>query len=139
MRRERLQTSEIQITFKEFEKILPEICDASISRYPGLWKPDNPLSGTCVPVSMVAQTIYGGKLVRANLKPYPEFRKMYWHWANILPNNKFKDFTKSQFGSNYPKDLIFIEKNGFDILHHPDVFRRYDILYRRLLRHLDSR
>ncbi|HJY98490.1 MAG TPA: hypothetical protein VJ227_02125 [Patescibacteria group bacterium] len=132
--KERLKSSEVRISIREFERVLPEICDAKISYVPGNWTPDNPLHGTCVPVALVAQRFFGGRLLRAELKPFPKYKYMGWHWVNLLPNGKVKDFTKQQFGSDYPQGMEFVEKPPYSILRHPDVKYRTNLLYRRLLR-----
>ena len=132
MRFERSELQSIEITEREFKQILPTICDAEISKYPESWSPDNPLGGACVPVSLVAQRIFGGKLIRAELKDFPEFKFMRWHWANLF-GDKVKDFTKPQFGRNYPKEMFFIPRTPSSILRHEEVRDRYELLFGRLL------
>lgn len=125
---------------KEFVKILPKICDAKITKYPALWNSKNPLFGTCVPVSLVAQKLFGGKLLRANLKPFPEHAKNYshWHWANLLPNGEVVDFTAGQFEGNYPWGLEFVVRPTSSITRYPDVVGRSNLLLRRLLGFIQS-
>lgn len=127
---------EIQISVREFEKILPTICDAKIAKYPESWTPDNPLFGTCVPVSIVAQRVFGGKLLRASLKPFPEFSRKYmsWHWINLLPNGREKDFTRAQFTDGYPSGMRFVERPLSRVRNIPDVAYRSNLLYKRLLK-----
>jgi len=125
--------SEISITPLEFEKILPEICDAEISYVPERWTPDNSLCGTCVPVALVANRVFGGKLLRADLKPFPKFKYMRWHWANFLPGGIIRDFSRIQFGDDYPEGMEFVEKPAETITRHSNVVTRTNILYERLL------
>jgi len=136
MNSERNRHFEIQISIREFEQILPKICDASISYVPEQWTPDNPLCGTCVPVALVANRVFGGKLLRADLRPFPKFKYMYWHWANLLPGGKVRDFTRIQFGDDYPQDLEFVEKPPSTITGHSNFVTRSNLLYKRLLREI---
>lgn len=136
MKPERIAFSEIKITTREFEQILPQICDAKISKYPQRWTPDNPLLGTCLPVALVSQRFFGGQLLRASLKPFPEFRYMFWHWINLLPNGKRKDFTEPQFKNKYPEEMVFIEQQASLVTRIPDVLYRSELLYKRLLKHI---
>lgn len=138
MESERAGNSEIQLSVEEFEQILPKICDEKISYVPDHWTPENPLCGVCIPVALVAKRLFGGKLLRADLKPFPKFKYMYWHWANLLPNGEIKDFTESQFGDDYPQDLDFVEKPSSTITRHSNVVMRSNLLYKRLLRKIKN-
>lgn len=139
MRSERNERQKPQITIHEFEKLLPRICDAKIAAYPGSWTPENPLYSACVPVTIVAHKIFGGKFLRADLRPFPEFKHMRYHWVNLLANGKIKDFTEDQFGDNYPKGMKFVEKSPSIIVRIPGAVYRSNLLYRRLLKkYLDS-
>lgn len=133
---ERSRSTEIKISVLEFEQVLPQICDAKIAKHPDSWTPDNPLFGTCVPVAVVAQRLFGGKLLRASLKPFPEISRKYmnWHWMNRLPNGESRDFTQAQFGNEYPRGMQFIEIPISRVANIPDVAQRSDLLYKRLLK-----
>ncbi|HUC94924.1 MAG TPA: hypothetical protein VMR19_02915 [Candidatus Saccharimonadales bacterium] len=132
MNLERIGNSEIQISEAEFEHILPKICDAEISYDPEGWTFNNPLYGTCVPVSLVAKKIFGGSLLRADLKDLPRYRHMEFHWVNLL-NGRIMDFTRAQFGEEYPEGMEYVRKSPSSILRHTDVARRTCLLYQRLL------
>lgn len=136
MKKEKSFSSEIQLSVREFEKVLPKICDAEISYIPERWTPENPLYGTCVPVTVVANKVFGGNLLCAELKPYPEFKHMGWHWANELPGGRLKDFTRAQFGRNYPEGMQFTPRTAYSVLRRENVRVRTDILFRRLLREI---
>jgi len=138
MKLERTRFSEIQISEKEFEQILPRICDASISYDPERWTPDNPLYGTCVPVSLVARPIFGGLLLRADLKSFPKYRHLEFHWVNLPPDKRIKDFTQTQFGDDYPEGMEYVRKSPSSILRHTDVAQRTHLLYQRLLREIQG-
>jgi len=137
MKPERGEFSEIQISIEEFEEILPKICDAEISYTPKMWTPDNPLCGTCVPVALVANRLFSGKLLRADLKPFPKFKYMRWHWFNLLPDGQVRDFTRAQFGDDYPEGMEYIRKSPSYITRHANIIRRTEILYQRLLREIN--
>ena len=59
--------SDNKITPEQFRAILPEICDSETSQSPQGWKPTNPLWGHCAVVSLIAQNLFGGELLRASL------------------------------------------------------------------------
>jgi hypothetical protein len=125
---------EVRITPREFERVLPRICDANISYVPETWTPDNPLHGTCVPVALVAQKLFGGKLLRAELKAFPKYRYMGWHWINLMPDGQMRDFSKAQFGDDYPENMDFKEKPAYKIRRVASVVYRTNLLYKRLLK-----
>ena len=97
------------ITLDDFEKLLPKICNVETSLDAEGWSEDNPLWGQCEVVSLVAQNLFGGKLLRASLEgtPYAEARSHYW---NELPNGEQRDFTAAQFTEGYPEGLEFVER-----------------------------
>jgi len=45
---------------------------------------------------------FGGELRRASLEGVPEFKRMGAHYWNGLPDGSEEDFTRQQFGENYP-------------------------------------
>jgi hypothetical protein len=131
MNLERIGNSEIKISVYEFEEILPKICDAEISYDPEGWTPDNPFYGTCVPVSLVARKIFGGKLLRASLEQFPKYRHMEFHWVNLI-DGEITDFTRAQFREEYPEGMEYVRKSPSSILRHDNVGRRTYLLYQRL-------
>jgi hypothetical protein len=133
MRKERSNLPEIQISIEEFENTLPKICDASISYTPKIWTPDNPLCGACVPVALVANRLFGGKLLRADLRSFPKFKYMKWHWFNLLPDGSVKDFTRAQFGNDYPEGMKYIQRTSSSVMRHINIAKRTNTLYQRLL------
>ena len=134
MREERLGLPETQISMEEFANILPKICDASISYVPDHWTPDNPLCGTCTPVALVANRLFGGKLL---LKSFPKFKYMKWHWFNLLPDGSVRDFTRAQFGNDYPEGMKYIQKTPSSVMRYINIAQRTNTLYQRLLREIN--
>lgn len=84
------------INRREFRRILRQVCDAKTSYYPKRWKPENPLYGHCTVASLLAQDVYGGELLRVSLLSGD------WHWWNLLPNGREVDFTREQYGKDFP-------------------------------------
>jgi len=117
--------------FNNFEQKLLLICDQDTSLDEPGWTKDNPLYGHCAVVSLLAQDIWGGKLLRAslaNVLGYEHFRSHYW---NLLPNEIQKDFTRSQFQGSYPQNLIVEERSREYVLSYPETVKRYELLKER--------
>lgn len=81
-------------------------------------------------VSLVAQDIFGGTLLRANLTDSP-FALMKYHYINRLPKGEHKDFTAAQFGQHYPTSLVFEDRTRDQALEHPDTVARYKLFQER--------
>lgn len=90
------------MTVREFAKILPKICGKDTSFDPDGWTKDNLLWGHCYVVSRLAQSLFQGEILYGSLKG-TMFAPLVFHFWNYLPNGKRKDFTRVQFGGNYPK------------------------------------
>ena len=119
---------------REFRTILRRICDAKTSYCPKDWKPENPLYGHCTIVSLLAQDIYGGELLRVKLPPRD------WHWWNRLPNGKEVDFTREQYGSSCPAfSTPEVRQRKPLLAHSVRTARRYLLLKRRFLQALAAR
>jgi len=122
-----------EITIEQFEKILPLICDAETVMFPARWTPDNPLKNHCAVVSLIAQNLFGGELMRAVMADGDS------HYWNRLPDGTEKDFTKSQFGHAYPELSKTRTQTREYILFDPntgeprEIMKRYELLMQRLI------
>ncbi|MCX6704752.1 MAG: hypothetical protein NT162_00215, partial [Candidatus Woesebacteria bacterium] len=92
----------------------------------------------CAVVSVIAQELFGGKLLRADMTKYPEFVHMRSHYVNQMPNGEIKDFTLSQFDGKRPVDLEFTEREREYVLSYPETAKRYDLLLQRLKSVIDK-
>jgi hypothetical protein len=79
-----------------FQKFVIQSACRETSAVPKYWSKNNPTSGHCAVVALFAQKIFGGNLLRADLKGTP-FEYLKSHFWNIFPNGKEYDFTKLQF------------------------------------------
>lgn len=82
-----------------FEETLLRIAGKETSSNPDGWTKENPLYGHCAVVSVIAQNIFGGNLLRTSLKD-TQFSEMGSHYINEIDGTRV-DFTKSQFGDAY--------------------------------------
>lgn len=117
---------------EEFKKLLPKICDRETTLDPDGWTPENPLWGHCAVVSVLAQQLFGGELLRASLED-TEFADMRSHYWNRLFDGAVEDFTAPQFGDNYPKGLKAETRTAEYVLSNPETNKRYLILVSRYL------
>lgn len=120
-----------KVTQEEFRKMLSLICDAETSADPGGWTPENPLWGHCAVVSLLAQDFFGGILLRASLKETP-FEAAGSHYWNKLADGTEADFTVSQFGDQYPVNLVPQPKERDYVLSYPQTKLRYELLVLRV-------
>lgn len=126
----------IELTPEQFRKILPTICDRETSQDAENWNSDNPLWGHCAVVSLVAQNLFGGELMRASLAgtPYESAGSHYW---NRLPDGTFEDFTAGQFDA-YPDLKEAVVRTRDYVLFDPktgkprEIMSRYKLLAFRL-------
>jgi len=113
---------------KEFLKILKSICSAQTSADPDGWTSENPLWGHCANVSLLAQDIYGGTLVRGSLKDNSKYSYLKSHFWNRLPSGEEYDFTSEQYPDISFQQLPVEERTRERVLSHPDTVRRYELL-----------
>lgn len=118
------------ITPDEFRALLPKICDAETASDMKRWTSENPLYSHCAVVSLLAQDLFGGSLLRASLLPYPEFAHMRSHYWNKLPSGWETDFTESQFLGRRPQLLGKPKERPT----HTETLQRYKLLALRLAR-----
>lgn len=91
------------MTIPAFAKLLPKICGQDTSFDPRGWTKDNPLWGHCAVVSLLAQSLFQGEILYVSLKG-TKFAFMKCHFWNAFPSGRQKDFTRAQFGKEYPAD-----------------------------------
>ena len=113
----------------EFRKILRTICARDTSADPGGWTPENPLWGHCAVVALLAQDMFGGKLIRVDLTHVPKFAHMRSHYLNDLGSGQGEDFTAAQFGPQYlPHELKSETRERSYVLSYPETMERYQLL-----------
>ncbi|MDP3999649.1 MAG: hypothetical protein Q8P76_03610 [bacterium] len=123
------------VTRERFMEILPYICDEETSSDPAGWRKENPLWGQCAVVSLLAQNIFGGELLRASLSgtPFAEMRSHYW---NVFSDKTMEDFTAGQFKESYPitGDMVIETRSRQSVLFHPITGQPQEIMkrYKRL-------
>ena len=120
----------MEIDYNIFSKIIINICRKDTSSSPDAWISKNPLFGHCAVVSLLAQDIWGGEILRASLSNtyFANLRSHYW---NLLENGLEIDFTKEQFTDNYPGNLPSEISSREHILSYPPTFQRYELLKTR--------
>lgn len=133
------------VSVEKFKEVLPLICDAETSADPKGWTPENPLWAHCANVTVVAEKIFGGDIMRTpSLKRIPGWEHINSsHYWNRLPDGRTEDFTAPQFGSVYP-NITKIEVSSRNyILFDPktgkprEIMKRYKLLTWRLAKALD--
>ena len=123
-----IRSLEKPISTDQFQKIISDISDIQTTQDPDHWTSDNPLLGHCAVVSLVGQSMFGGKLLRASLADYPNFAYARSHYINQLPDGQRIDFTKDQFKDNYPDNLMFEERERRYVLGYPETQKRFKLL-----------
>ena len=127
-----------ELSIEAFRELLPLICDQDISSDPDKWTDNNPLYGTCAVVSLVAQNLFGGNLLRSSLELIKGFEHLRSHYRNQLPDGRILDFTASQFGPHYPGDKLLNEiiRERSYVLSFSETMGRYKLLCWRLAKKL---
>ncbi len=92
------------MTVRKFKTILPKICGKDTSFDPDGWTKENMLWGHCAVVTLLAQSLFQGGILGVSLKG-TKFAKMKFHFWNMFPDYKQKDFTRSQFDGEFPNGL----------------------------------
>ena len=124
-------------TIRKFKEILPLICDAETSADPKGWTPDNPLWGHCAVVSLIAQNLFGGELLRVSLED-TKFANMKSHYWNRLIGGREIDFTEDQFCGERPQGLTPVVRARSYPLSHDATKKRYKLLAWRLAKALNQ-
>ena len=125
------------ISIEEFKALLPSICDQVTAVDTNAWTPNNPLIGHCAVVTLLAQNLFGGEILRTTLEN-TEFANMGSHYFNLLPGFIMMDFTAPQFGSRYPLLPPPEKRTREYLLSNPDTKLRYKLLVWRLVRLLSN-
>lgn len=92
------------MTISNFAKLLPKICGKDTSFDPLGWTRENMLWGHSAVVSLLAQSLFQGEILYVPLEG-TKFASMKFHFWNSFPSGWQKDFTRVQFGKEYPTDL----------------------------------
>jgi deoxycytidylate deaminase len=125
------------VTIEEFKAILPSICDRATAVNSQAWTKENPLSGHCAVVALVAQNLFGGEILRSSLEN-TEFAAMGSHYFNIFPGGIMIDFTAPQFGSRYPLLPPPEKRTREYLLSNMETKLRYKLIVWRLVRLLSD-
>lgn len=89
--------SDLNMTLEEFNKLVPSLCRKETAAGGGQgWTPDNPTWGHCAVVSLLAQNLFGGTLLRVSLEG-TEFAEARSHYYNLPHAIGYTDFTEAQF------------------------------------------
>lgn len=121
---------------EQFESILPFVCERSTSSDPDNWTLANPLWGQYAVVSLVAQDLFGGELLRVSLEGVAGFEHLRSHYFNRLPDGSIRDFTRGQFGDQYPIFKETERRPRAYVLSFAESRERYKLLVFLFLRRL---
>ncbi len=99
-------------------------------RCTGLWTPDRPSMGQCVPTALIVQDLFGGVILRTDASTASE------HYFNRLPDGREVDLTRDQF----PDETVFLRPWEFPRWSMLDsqaaieagIREQYELLQRRL-------
>lgn len=126
------------ISIDTFRRLLPTLCDRETSQDAVNWSEHNPLWGHCAVVSLVAQNLFGGQLMRASLAEVPGFERMGSHYWNLLENGQIMDFTRAQFGGAPLDGLQSEVRERSYTLSFPATLKRYKLLAWRLAKAINA-
>ena len=119
--------------FLVFETLVESIADIETTADPDAWIPENPLWGHCAVVSLIAQDVFGGELLRVSLEGIPEFAHMRSHYWNRFPDGLEHDFTRKQFlGKQIDFPTPEIRTREY-LLSNFNTAKRYSLLQTRFL------
>lgn len=121
----------MSLSIDDFKQLLPSLCDSATSLASNAWTQDNPLIGHCAVVSLVAQNLFGGDLLRASLEN-TIFSGMGSHYWNRFVDGSEMDFTKPQFGDKCPIGLEGKLRERSYVLSFPETKSRYQKFALRL-------
>jgi hypothetical protein len=116
-----------------FATLLPSLCSRETAAAGGKgWTLENPLFGHCAVVSLLAQDLFDGELMRISLEGTP-FAESRSHYFNRLPDGTVRDFTLAQFQGGLPTRMYPMEARPRDyIMNGADTRERYERLKKRL-------
>jgi hypothetical protein len=119
------------IALDEFKHTIRNVCDAQTSAHPDQWTDQDPFLGHCTVVSLVAQDVFGGDVLRVDLRAVPGFEKNKWHSWNRLPDGKEIDFTDPELRDRIPKSVPVEVRTRDNLFSYPTIQRRYELLKSR--------
>ena len=119
----------------DFLKIMRHIGARDTSAYPDGWTPKILCGGIVSVVSLLAQDVFGGELMRASLKDHSKYAYLRSHFWNYLPDGKEVDFTADQYSDLSYRDLEGVARSRVSVLESPDTQRRYTLLKERFRNH----
>ena len=82
-------------------------------------------------VSLLAEDVFGGDVLRADLRAVPGFEDIKWHSWNRLPDGEEIDFTRSQLKDPLPKNIPVEARTRENLFSYPTIERRYKLLKSR--------
>ncbi|MDP3645620.1 MAG: hypothetical protein Q8R25_00845 [bacterium] len=120
----------------QLKHFLRRAAQSDTSSAPDTWTAANPLWGHCAVASAIAQKIFGGDLLRYDLKG-TKFEFMGSHYSNRLSYDRLVDFTASQFSGENPcpsiTPTVRERSTVLDPVKYPKVVARYKQLFWRVL------
>ncbi len=119
------------MNYEEFTACLRVAAQRGTSADPEGWSSENPLWGHCAAVSLLAQELYGGDLVRGSLQSHPRYKYLKSHYWNRI-NGQDIDFTREQYLDLSCGELLAEVRPRGLVLAHPDMASRYALLKDRL-------
>jgi hypothetical protein len=111
-------------TIDELADQLAQAWTKSTSADPERWSRQNPALGQCAVTALVVQDLFGGDLLRAQVRGVS-------HYWNRLPSGQEVDLTRQQFGDIADFPAGEFKTRGF-VLSFPDTVERYLSLSRTL-------
>ena len=111
------------------EKVL-HVVQRDTSFDPEKWSPENPLWGHCGVISLLAQDVFGGELMRGSLQNIPKYKYLKYHYWNKIDGVDV-DFTHGQFTDISYTDLESHIRSRESALEHKDTEERYLLLKTR--------
>ena len=120
------------ISQQQFMHLVPTVCSKETSSDPIGWTDQNPLYGHCVPVTLLAQDLFGGEIAKVSLEG-SSYRNMKSHFLNVI-NGVPVDFSQAQFGGEVPysiSEMIIGERDK--VIAQGNTQERYEVLKKRFL------
>ena len=116
------------MTYEEFSSAIKDVLVADTSAHPEEWSVKDPFLGHCTVVSLLAQEIFGGEIVRVDLERVAGLEHIRRHSWNKLSNGQEIDFTSSQLPQPIPASVPRELKDRNILLSYPGVKERYSKL-----------
>ncbi len=118
------------MTKEEFLEKIKEVGSADTSFDSKGWNKENPLWGHCAVVSLLAQELFGGELVKGDLDEYPKYSHLKSHIWNRIDGVDI-DFTAEQYDDISFKDLKDRVVSRESVLNYPGTPERFSLLKER--------